>query len=44
MVSCLKRGLKLLPSKTSKMVYADEKIFDNDDIFYIVEKVLKIAI
>ena len=38
-----KRGLKLLPSKTSNTVYVNENFFDNDDILYTVEKVLKHA-
>ena len=38
------RRLKLLPSETSNMVYVKEKFSDNDNILYIVEKVLKNAI
>ena len=33
-----------MPSKTSNLVYVNEKTFDNYDILYIVEKVLKNAI
>ena len=36
-----KRWLKLLPSETSNMVYVNEKVYNNDNILYIVEKVLK---
>ena len=37
----LKRGLKLLPSETSNLVYVNEKVYKNDNILYIVEKLLK---
>ena len=37
----LKRGLKLLPSETSKMVYGNEDFSDSDNTLYIVENVLK---
>ena len=37
----LKRGLKLLPSETSNLVYLNEKVYKNDNILYIVEKLLK---
>ena len=40
----LKRWLKPLPCETSNMVYVNEKGFDNDDVKYTVEKVLKNAI
>ena len=40
----LKLGLKLSPSQTSNMVYVNEKVFNDIDILYIVEKVLKNAI
>ena len=35
----LKRGL--LPSETSNLVYVNEKVYKNDNILYIVEKLLK---
>ena len=37
----LKRWLKLLPSETSNMVYITENFFDNYDMLYIFEKLLK---
>ena len=37
----LKRGLKLLPSETSNLVYVNEKVYKKDNILYIVEKLLK---
>ena len=37
----LKRWLKLSPSEISNMVYVTANFFDNIDILYIVEKVLK---
>ena len=40
----LKCGLKLLPSETSNLVYVNEKVYKNDSILYILEKVLKNAI
>ena len=40
----LKRWLKLLPSETSFMIYVTENFFDNYDMLYIVEKLLKNAI
>ena len=39
-----KRCLKLLVFETSNMVYVNEKVFDNYDVLYIVEKLLKNAI
>ena len=37
----LKRGLNLLPSETSNMVYGNENFSDNDNVLYIVQKVLE---
>ena len=41
MISFWKTLTETMPSKTSNMVYVNEKIFDNHDIFYIVEKLLE---
>ena len=38
----LKGWLKLLPSETSNLLYVNEKVYKNDNILYIVEKLLKI--
>ena len=39
----LKRWLKLSPSETSNLVYVIKKFYRNDNILYIVGKVLKNA-